>query len=517
MDSALDAGRNLATGVATGAGHLGAALLSPADLAYDAIQGQKLGTSNRVRRESIDSFGRDNADTDSINYMAGGMVPELAATGAPIAGAGRMVASVLPKALGRLAPAAGDIAVNSAYEAGKAMHKGEDVGRAAAYGAAGAAGGRLLARTLGGIAKPFISQEARALMDAGVTPTPGQLFGDGPVGSTIRGIEDKATSLPIAGDLIQHARGRGVREFGNAEINKALAPIGVKVGGAGQDAIEQASRAVSDAYDRALPNIYVDPKAVVQVLPEAMKTIEKIPLLTVQQQAQVVKYVADKITPTVREAAERGTTVSGDVAKQIDSEIGYLARKYTSSINPSDHPFGDAMYVLQGYMRDSLKGQTSEAVQQLAAANRAFAGMVPIVRAADKAAAKGGVFTPNQLDRAARANNRSATDLTRAGQAVLSSNVPDSGSAGRLLMGGALGGAFPSMALPPSLMVAMLYSKVGTRGLVDGLGVVIPRGADPVEAVTREAMRSPELAAQLGRMLAAHGVDEQSILGAQHE
>ena len=80
VDGALDAAKNLGTGLATGAGQLGTKILAPYDLAADAVQGRPMGTGNRERAASIESFGKDNADTGSINYMVGNAAPEMAAT-----------------------------------------------------------------------------------------------------------------------------------------------------------------------------------------------------------------------------------------------------------------------------------------------------------------------------------------------------------------------------------------------------------------------------------------------------
>lgn len=391
-----------------------------------------------VSPESVDA----NKAYDAAGPAAGvgRVLPEMALSAVPIAGAAGKIAQgarmVLPKALQVLAPAVGDIAANAGYAAATAA-PGE-AAEAAKYGAAGAAGGRLLSRTLGGIVRPFVSKDAQTLIDQGVRPTPGQLFGDGPIGGAIRGLEDQATSIPFVGSVIKYARGRSISEYGNAEINAALQPLGVTVKGSGSEAVEQASKAVSDTYDRVLPQTFIQPQNVKAALAKATASIDAIPLITDEQKGAIMKYAAQKIMPAISEATQRGGSISGDVAKGIDSEIGFLARKNSASQNPADHPLGEALYELQTSLRDTVQGVTPEATKVLGAARTAYRNLLPVISAADKSAP--GQFTPRQLNRAAGQFDQTPSALSLAGQNVLPNTVPDSGTAGRALLGLALTG-----------------------------------------------------------------------------
>jgi hypothetical protein len=364
----------------------------------------------------------------------GRVLPELALTAVPIAGASAKVAQgaryVLPRALKGLSGLIGDVTANAGYAA--ATSNPNDAANAAGWGAAGAAGGRVLGRALG-LGKNMLSRDAQALVDAGVRPTPGQL-----IGGIARTTEDALTSLPLVGDAIKGARARSLQEYGTAEINAALKPLGVSVRGSGIEAVEQAQRAVSDTYDRVLPQTVIRPQNVTAAVAKVLPAIDDIPLLTTEQGALIRQYVSRKIVPTAQEATQRGGPISGDIANRIDSEIGFEARKFSGSPNPSDHSLGEAFYALQSALRDTVEGLTPEATKTLTQARTAYRNLLPIVSAADKTGA--GQFTPRQLNRGAAQFNQTPSALNRAAQNTLPSTIPDSGTAGRSMWAMVLSG-----------------------------------------------------------------------------
>lgn len=480
-DNAIDAAKNLGTGLATGAGQLGAKILAPYDLAADAVQGRALGTGNRERAASIEQFGKDHADTDSINYIAGTIAPEMAATAGPTAKAGQLVGQGLSRYMGRLAPAAGDAIVNAAYGAANAKDGERDTG--AAVGAAGAVGGRVLQRALGGVARPFVSKDAQTLIDAGVTPTPGQLFGEGAAGRAIRSVEDSAQSLPIAGSMIRSARERSVQQYNNVEINKALKPIGASIKGAGEDAVSAASDRVSRAFDTVLPSTFLTPKDATSAVSATQAAMQNIPLLTTEQEGKLLQYVARKIQPTIDDAVATGKPIDGRTAKAIDSELGYHAREFSTASDPSQHALGDAFYELQASLRGALQGTTPDAKGLLQAANQSYRELLPAVKAADRAKAQGGTFTPLQYDRAAQTFGQEGGDVNKAARRVLPSKLGDSGTADRLGIAAAV--TNPGKTALATLFTGALYSKPGVEFMVNGL-----RGAIP-DAVAGQLMGMP--------------------------
>ena len=100
--------------------------------------------------------------------------------------------------------------------------KGKQVATGAAVGGAIAP----VAGAVGRMVSPKASTNPQLAMlrDAGVNPTVGQALG-----GRMNALEEKLTSLPIMGDMISRARGKSLEGFNNAAINRATAPIGVRI------------------------------------------------------------------------------------------------------------------------------------------------------------------------------------------------------------------------------------------------------------------------------------------------
>lgn len=94
--------------------------------------------------------------------------------------------------------------------------------------------------------KASVNPDLKLLREGGVKPTIGQTLG-----GTANKLEEKMTSLPFVGDAIAGKRRAAVEQFNNMAINRATKPIGVKVEGAGTQAIKQAANAIDDAYNAA--------------------------------------------------------------------------------------------------------------------------------------------------------------------------------------------------------------------------------------------------------------------------
>jgi len=452
--------------------------------------------------------------------FVGDITPEIAATAIPIAKGGALIsrgASMLPRALnvGRYAPAVGDIVANAAYSGGKQAAENyaqgrdvmEGVDEAALTGGGGAAAGRVLFRTLAGM-KPLASKSAQQLIERGVIPSPGQLF-DGPIGNVIRNTEDRLAGLPGVGDVIQYARKRSVGDFNRVKINDAIAPTGSTVGGAGIDAVEQAQQKISQTFERGLEGMHMPADDVLFATDAAKHLIpQSTPMLDESQVAKLTSFIEHRLE---REAS-MGNHLDGETAKALDSEIGYMARKYSRSVSPSDHSLGDAFYELQKYWRFEMsRGSDPAKTELLNAANAAYKNMLPIVKAADKASAQGGVFTPNQLQRSLGPYGQRASEFDRAAQAVLPSRVPDSGTAGRYLLGAALGGgaAITGPIAGATLAASILYTRAGSKLLLNGLPGL---GRASIDYLSKLA--PDKLVSELARMHAKYAYLREPIANA---
>lgn len=472
------------------------------------------GYSTRQRQDDLATYER-NKEALGTAGTVGEIGAEVAATMIPLAKAGSAAGRlpVFAKAMGRAAPVAGDVAVNAAYSGATAGEGNR--GSAALAGGAGAAGGHFFQKALGMAArgaKPNMSPEARTLYEAGITPTPGQMFGDGPIGQVLRSTEDKFTSAPLVGDIIRGARTRSLEQYNNVEINRALSYLSKTVRGSGEDTVASAQRMISDAYDQVLPETFLQPWNAIKATQSMDKYMKEIPLLTDEQEGKILQFIARKVHPLIGDANAVGKPIDGKTAKALDAEIGHYAREFSNAADPGAHPLGEAFYTLQTALREGLEGTTPEAKLALGRINTAYRNMLPVVKASDRGAAQGGRFTPLQLHRAAQSFEQGGDDLNRAARRVLPSTVPNSGTADRL---GIVALANPKIAAATAI-AAVLYSRPGVYFMVNGLSGAVPDKVlkavadlppkQAIEAMMRLADQNPaigqvfdSLFAQLGR------------------
>lgn len=392
-----------------------------------------------------------------------------------------------------------DIAGNAGLNAALSP---DNRGEAAAWGGAGAAGGRVLARTLGGPVKPFMTPEAKTLSEAGVTLTPGQMMsGAEPsfVGRTLRNFEDAMQSYPIIGDVIRHGKANSIKSWNVNEINQALAPIGATVKRAGREGIDQADELVSNAYDSILPAISVPKangkRAIRDIVKEAQ---QNNPLFDVGHEAKLDQFVDRRIRPLL------GGDIDGATAKKLDSELGELARKYKAG-GIGNEPLGDAFELLRTKWRQAIEGTTPEARQGLKDADAAYAKLMAMSKASMDT--NSGLVTPGKLRSVVNKLNQNPTDTSLAARTVLPDTIPDSGTAGRLILhqmlnpvavagagaaGAATGGG---LALPSALagVAAGMYTKGGARYMSSG-------GEDILNAVLETLRKGPMTPDKLAQM-----------------
>jgi hypothetical protein len=379
------------------------------------------------------------------------------------------------KSLGTAAAVGTDIAGNAGAAAAMAP---EDRSNAAAWGAGGAASGRVLARTLGGPLRESVSPQAQKLIDAGISITPGQAVSGSQAGTIpriLRGLEDKLTSLPFIGDVLSNAQQSSVKSFNLNRINNAISSIGGKVKAAGVDGLHEADQLVSKVYDDVLPHITVEPNKGLQAIIDAVDAAKKDPLFDVAHGNKLDMFVDRRITPLLAD----GKNIDGTVAKSLDAELGELARKYSSS-GVGNEPLGKGFYELRKGWRSAFEGTTPEARQTLKDADTAFAKLLPLLKAGEKSAS--GVFMPKQLSDALRNAKMKPDDLAEAARQVLPTTVSDSGTAGRQVLAnmihpaglGAGGAAAAGLAgfVPAAIAglgTAALYTRPGLKAATQGV------------------------------------------------
>lgn len=318
---------------------------------------------------------------------------------------------------------------------------------------AGVVSGGVLQHFAGNLAQSGVRAAAnpspqRVLSDAGVDLTYGQM-----AGGTLQRLEDGLTSSPWMGDQIRDAQRRGLGSYNRAIIDGELEAIGQKLpkGVTGREAYRYADDAVSNAYENAVSGVTADPSQGFAQGVAATRSGRRLPS---EFQGQVSSLVDDA-------EARFAHPMSGRELKQLESEISAAMRaaEAGSATRPGQRIVADRLEPLRQGIRDSFEAADPFAALDKARADRASAGMMRVREAQQSlgTARNDGLFTPADYSRAVRAGDSSAGNrqfargealgqaLSDAGQSVLPSTVPDSGTALRSAITslgglGALGG-----------------------------------------------------------------------------
>lgn len=340
------------------------------------------------------------------------------------------------------------------------------------------------------------------MKDEGINPTIGQTLG-----GAWNNMEQKLQSVPILGDAIASARGNARDQFNNAAINRATAPIGVKIQGAGQDAVKQAGDALSGTYDNALSQVQH------VTLDNAFHT-DMNQLMGMSQ--NLVPSMQNKFGKTVNDLLVSRLSPQGSLTgaayKDIDSELGQIASRFGKSQMASESEYGDAVGQLKNLLKQQMMRSNPQVATQLQAADQGWANLVRVEQAAKAAHNNEGIFTPGQLNGAIRGADDSVRgravgrgtalmqDLGNAGQTVLGNKYPDSGTAGRVMGSiGALATGVLHPAIPASLIGgAAMYLPPIQKAMTAAVSSR-PQIAQPVAgAIRKYATSLLPLGTQLG-------------------
>jgi len=318
--------------------------------------------------------------------------------------------------------------------------------------------GRGITSGLSRVLNPQTSKAARTLLDQDVTPTPGQILG-----GTARKIEESAKSIPFVGDAISQSEVRANQEFNRAAINKVLEPLGKKTKGFGQEAIGHARKLISQTYDDVLDKL--KPIKADNEFATALSNISNMSKsMTAAKQKQLNRIIETELTGKIT----KDGLMSPTTFKSIDSQLGRLAPNFRNSVDGDQRLLGDALLEVKSQL-GKLAARTNPAHKvALNKANEAYAGLLRIENAAARNPTTDGVFSPAQLGMASKAMDntlrKSATsrgealmqDFASDGRDVLGANLPDSGTANRLLNALMLGGGY---AVNPAIPVAAVGAR----------------------------------------------------------
>lgn len=348
----------------------------------------------------------------------------------------------------------------------------------------GAAGGKVADGAVGfvkGLISPTVSDSAKMLLNEGVGLTPGQIAGGG-----LKRAEDGATSIPIFGDIIKNAQARSLTDFNRAAINRSLTPIGEQLPAhlpAGYDAVDYAHQALSNAYDKLVPSLTAKAD---QPFMDNVKNLQGLAQNLTPDYAN--KFNSILQNEVLGRFAPQTGVISGESLKEAESQLGQQASRFGKIQDGHAQDYADAVRELQSQLRGLVQRQNPTVADQLGAINTGWANLVRVESAAGRQGATGGIFTPAQLQGAARAADNSVRksasargsalmqDLAGAGKEVLPSSVPDSGSPYRHAMEAlvALLVGQEAHALPLMLKGAAVGGTMGAAYTRAGQKVITP-------------------------------------------
>ena len=415
---------------------------------------------------------------------AGEIGADVAMSALPVAKASTVGGRVLSRTLGRAAAPVADVAANAGYAAATAP---EDRGTAALWGGGGALAGRAAASLLRGPLSSAVTPEARAMMNEGVSLTPGQAMGKD---SILNRMEQSVASNPLTLGSVANARRRGVQEANINSINSVVKQVGgrpISSSTSISEAMSEAYEAVGQAYQRALEGATY-PNATNALAVFNKKTLDGVfndfPLLTPKHQGELLHYVGalDRRLPP--------EDVSGTVLKQIDSELGYMARQLEKSLDPRDKIAAPAWRDVQREWRDKVLGYAQDDLAKqklLDTANKAYRELLTL----EKAKGAQDFIAPRRLTQTLENMKLSKTEplsvQARNMAATLPNTMPDTGTAERLMANALpstlMGGGYltqQQLGDPWGLGTAALVagaatSRPGSRYLTGGVGAVTPQ------------------------------------------
>ena len=235
---------------------------------------------------------------------------------------------------------------------------------------------------------PKLSDSVKALMSEGVRLTPGHMGG-----RVVKGLEDRLTSTPVAGEFIDNAQRRAVEDFNRATVNKSIKTIGGQTAGedvkAGTDLISFAQREHGRMWDQVEKSLTwtLDKPLATSLQTAVLRDIR----MTGADQARLDEIVGDVMQRLKAPGAD------ASVFKGIRSDIDRIAGDYIKKDEISERTLG---YKLQGLVDDmwaSLERQNPQQAGPLRDLRLGWAMFKRAEGASVRRKTAGGVFMPSDL------------------------------------------------------------------------------------------------------------------------
>ena len=369
---------------------------------------------------------------------------------------GRMIpAFLMPSAnptsvLGAAAEGAVQGAVTGAADTPPGESYGQHAAAGAAFGGAGGAAVNALGRLFRGAQ---LRPNAQALVDRGITPTPGQALGG--VANTV---EQHATSWPLVGDYFARGRQGAIEDMNQAMYREVLEPAqaaGINITAPARTA--SVREATDDIYQQ-LQGHYRTMLPHMSFAPDAQYTQEMQNVLT--NQARLPQALRDDFDHIMNHyfrnqtvTGPNGTQIlTGDALKSAETALSQRARQYGANPDPFYQDMAGYLRDTRTAFRNALERQNPNYAAQLQGINGSYARYAVLRNAAQRVGDNERPIMPGQLSAAVKAKDSSVEknafargqalmqDLSDPALSVLGAKVPDSGTPGRLMTAGLFGG-----------------------------------------------------------------------------
>ena len=359
---------------------------------------------------------------------------------------------------------------------------------------------------LSSVDAPVTGRDAavKLLEDGGVRLTYGQRLG-----GHVKDMEDKATSVPVTGNAIIAARKRGLSDWNVATANQILSPVEEKVTSTkgGHDLVREMNKILDKKYDDAYGGVeslrpdhaaLQEIRAAVAQHAGAMNESDQALLNSIVKshvEDRLFDVRIERVPPTrdpygleITPATTREVLVprelNGRELQHIKSRLRTEQRAKAKSDKYDPH-VAWALEDADTALGNLLTRYAPEAAEKAARADEAYAGLVRMEEAAAARVTSKGVFTPTdflrqsrRLDTGVRNKNFAKGEAmlqrwSEAAHDILPSEVPDSGTAGRMAipwLGTLVGASGLSPAATAVTAVAPLvgaapYTEFGMRAI----------------------------------------------------
>jgi hypothetical protein len=357
----------------------------------------------------------------------------------------------------------------------------------------------------GRVLNPLVSKAEKTMRDLGITPTTGQTLG-----GQFKTLEEFAENIPLVGQSIQNAKQRVLFDFNKSTINKALAKasdptkqdkLSLPADVIGRDAIEYASKTVSDKYDDVLSKISFDLDFA--TTSDILSSLSKAKGLDANQRQKVSETLNNIVFGKFS-----GQKLDGKTYKGIESDLRQKASDYVNSANASEKEIGYALSDVLGVLKKELYFQNPKQTPTLRRVDAAFSDLSVINVAAANSGAKSGVFTPQQFATAVRQQDPTrrkssfakgkakGQDISDAALEVIGDTTGAS-QTGRIALG--IGGGYGLFSEP-------------VIGTASALGVPAAYSQGGQAAIDMLLRQRPELLQRVGGMLSQQSAPIGSVI-----